>query len=277
MVCSDGSNPAVAPGFVRIVPQPASVDRIAVRLRQHGVIMKCRGGALCNGAPDALNASCVANFEGYLCESCAANHFMDKQNDTHRKCIKCAEADIMSTVIALLAIFGFILLVGYALWKITRGLTDAEHLALVAIFKALWQPLRTMVTYAQVNSQLVEVISISLDLPPVFKSVMNRLREWTKVFGAVAGECVGLGSFWQSWLVSVVVQPMIFVTIVLLIYMYQRSRSAIAAKANLFENGFFALFLAYPGVCASAFSAWTCIHVLDEPEFSILAADDRVS
>ena len=68
-------------------------------------------------------------------------------------------------------------------------------------------------------------------------------------------------------------------TIVGVIYMYQRSRSPVEARKNMLSNGFFALFLAFPGLIRASFASWQCSANLSDTavDFTVLLADDRES
>eukprot|EP01052_Picozoa_sp_SAG31_P024895 SAG31_NODE_2149_length_6331_cov_3.422657_2_plen_1496_part_00 len=269
-----GADPVLLVGFVRPVGLPSGVADL------DGLIMKCEGDS--NTSCHQSNAtavgepSCLDTYAGYLCKSCISDDYFMQDG----ACVECSGGLLVKT----LALTAILLLLGTGaaafIKRKTQHFGDAEQQALVAMAKSLWQPLRIMITYAQITSQMDAVLQVRF--PPAFTAIMEQLRV-VDVLGSLVGtECFSLGGFRSKWLTSVVFQPIAMAGIVAAIYGWSVSKPGEHAKKqarqDLYGNVFFVLFLCYPALVRLSLAAWQCSPSLSaEAELTILLADDRVS
>jgi hypothetical protein len=237
------------------------------------LIVVC-GDGLCHGtASVGLEApSCVAPYDGHFCKSCLPHYFLGDSG-----CTACTASNTSTTAVVMIVLLLLTALCALWLQRQSRKLSETELQAIVAIVKSLWQPARIIITYAQVSSQMGSVLNVTF--PPMFLAIMKQLSFLNLADALVGSQCIGLGTFLSRWMVSVVVQPLVMATIVGVIYMYQRSRSPVEARKNMLSNGFFALFLAFPGLIRASFASWQCSANLSDTavDFTVLLADDRES
>ena len=123
------------------------------------------------------------------------------------------------------------------------------------LLRVLYQPVRILVGYIQVVSQIGLVLDIKL--PPNIAYVF----EWLKPFAGLLTElfhlgCIGSFSFYQKWIIKVFLVPAALLSAVMLRYVWVRYRGdATAAKnaaGSLRSNVFFILFLLYRTCTSSA-------------------------
>ena len=114
--------------------------------------------------------------------------------------------------------------------------------------RCAFQPMRIVFTYAQVTSQLGDVLEFNL--PPIFGSIIDALRPimdiWGLLFRALgSSECFGLVGFSSRWWLRVVVMPLILTAVVGIMYAIERCRnvSSSVALTHAKGNAFLAIFL----------------------------------
>ena len=105
--------------------------------------------------------------------------------------------------------------------------------------------MRIVITYAQVTSQLGDVLNFQY--PPAFSAVIDAIRPimdiWGLLFRALgSSECFGLIGFMSRWLLRVVALPVILSLIVWIVYSFERRHSPDKAKTHAKGNLFFATF-----------------------------------
>eukprot|EP01046_Picozoa_sp_COSAG06_P054338 COSAG06_NODE_9647_length_1852_cov_1.118654_1_plen_179_part_10 len=113
--------------------------------------------------------------------------------------------------------------------------------------RCAFQPLRIVFTYAQITSQLGDVLNFQL--PPVFGGVIDAIRPimdvWGLLFQALgSAECFGLSGFSSRWWLRVVVMPAILCAVIALVYIVERFRTTASAalthaKGHIFLAIFF--------------------------------------
>jgi hypothetical protein len=116
------------------------------------------------------------------------------------------------------------------------------------LMRVLYQPLRILVGYVQVVSQIGVVLDISL--PPKIQAVFDFLKPFagllTEFFHL---DCLGDFRFYTKWGFRVFVMPLVLFSLALVRYTYVRYRGDDTAVKNaiggLKSDGFFILFLVY--------------------------------
>jgi hypothetical protein len=134
------------------------------------------------------------------------------------------------------------------------------------------QPCKIFAGYFQIAAHMGDVLHC--EFPPLVSAVFQRFK-WlvVNINGLVALECAGLKTFHQTWIVEVIVVPVIMILFVVCFWLYRRLDQGDPAAANvrLLEESFFVLFLIYPFVTNKMFSILNC-RVLDD-KLEVLAAD----
>ena len=132
--------------------------------------------------------------------------------------------------------------VGTMLWRKQKSLTEEEIRNLQAGVKSVWLPIRTLIIYAQVNSQLGSVLNVRF--PAAYEALMRSLSSVLSIVDVlVSGECVGLDNFSTKWIKEVVLQPCAMLAIVAAYYAYERARlGGETARKHAAGNAFFVLF-----------------------------------
>ena len=156
-----------------------------------------------------------------LCEPCAGTGFTTKS---------------MLTLAAIIA--GLILVIGIG----TKYWNKFPYKLAV---RCAFQPMRIVITYAQVTSQLGEVLSFQY--PPAFDAVIDAIRPimdvWGLLFRALgSSECFGLIGFTSKWTLRVVVLPVILAFIVAVVYCIEKGSKPDKAGSHAKGNMFFAIF-----------------------------------
>ena len=112
--------------------------------------------------------------------------------------------------------------------------------------RCAFQPMRILITYAQVTTQLGDVLNFRF--PPAFTAVIDAIRPimdvWGLVFRALgSSECFGLIGFSSRWLLRVVALPVVLSLIVWMAYCFEkRGKNPAKAKTHAKGNMFFAVF-----------------------------------
>jgi hypothetical protein len=138
------------------------------------------------------------------------------------------------------------------------------------LLRVLYQPVRILVGYVQVVSQIGIVLDINL--PPTIQAVFDLLKPFagllTELFHL---DCFGDFDFYTKWNFRVFVMPALLFGLALLRYSYVRHRGDETAMKNavggLKSDGFVVLFLVYRACMTSlsqsnAFDCEQCPHQL---------------
>ena len=129
-----------------------------------------------------------------------------------------------------------------ALKKKQKRMNEAEVLAYQAVVRCIWQPIRTLIVYSQVNSQIGSALNVPF--PDLFTDIMQRLGSVLSVSEILVGsECAGLDSFSTRWLKDIVLQPCVMLVLVALYYGYERKvADKQTAQKHAAGNVFFVVF-----------------------------------
>ena len=132
--------------------------------------------------------------------------------------------------------------IGTWAWKKQKRMDEAEVLAYQAVGRCIWQPIRTLIVYSQVNSQIGSVLNVSF--PELFTDIMQHLGSVLSVAEILVGsECAGLDNFSTKWLKDIVLQPCVMLVLVALYYGYERKVSdKQTAQKHAAGNVFFVVF-----------------------------------
>jgi hypothetical protein len=144
--------------------------------------------------------------------------------------------------LAIVVFVGVIGAISTVAWKKQKRMNEAEILAYQAVVRCIWQPIRTLIVYSQVNSQIGSVLNVPF--PERFTDIMQRLGSVLSVSEILVGsECAGLDYFSTRWLKDIVLQPFGMLGVVALYYNYERKVSDIqTAHKHAAGNVFFVVF-----------------------------------
>ena len=145
------------------------------------------------------------------------------------------------------------------------------------MFRAVYQPIRIIVSYIQVVTQIGPVLDLTF--PPGIRIVMAALKPLAiDLQGLLQLDCLSNGrlDWYDTWLIRVFVIPGLLLVAVGLRYCYERQTVGSATAADYFKaNSFVVVFLCYPGVCNQAFSMFDCREV--GVNLRVLAKDHNIS
>ena len=153
---------------------------------------------------------------------------------------------------------------------------NGKWLHLRVLFRAAFQPLRMVVTWVQITSQIGGVLHVHY--PPQFASAVDALRFLNDVFSMlVDSECEGLDGFATQWTLKVIVLPSVAGSVVTGAYLWLHSQQGAAYAAQQAKSyGYGFIFLLYPSICNTAFAAFECRELIVDQQPQILEVDDRV-
>jgi hypothetical protein len=220
---------------------------------------------------------------GFFCETCASGYKMTQDY----QCEKCGELRWGIIIFVVLA------LVVMTVWLNRHRLIQAATVdevrvnVIVAVARSVWQPVRILIIYTQIISQLAPVLDVE------YPEMWTKLSEWLSSVVDITGAFVDLdcwGDFFSSfrwtWWFHVVFVPLGMVSFAALVYILERAQHAkLAGKSEVagshfYRNIFISIFLFYPMVCSNAFKALTCRDILrgldDKSVMSVLVADDTI-
>eukprot|EP01046_Picozoa_sp_COSAG06_P049868 COSAG06_NODE_7767_length_2382_cov_1.723609_4_plen_306_part_00 len=131
-----------------------------------------------------------------------------------------------------------------SLSRTTVQRTDDAYMLL----RVLYQPVRILVGYVQVVSQIGIVLDINL--PPTIQAVFEFLKPFSGLLTEFFHlDCLGNFDFYTKWIFRVFVMPALLFSLALLRYSYVRYRGDETAMKNavggLKSDGFVVLFLVY--------------------------------
>lgn len=165
--CSTGNDAStLAAGFT--VPQLGDSRRMLQETRTTSVAFRCHqewdlAVVRCPANPSRPGL-CTEGYTGFLCQSCAHGYGMAPS----RACEPCGNTRASGTAVLVLTAAAAIAALCFGtskLWPLLPG----KHLV-----RCAFVPLRILVTYGQVVSQLGEVLSFPY--PPLFNGVVNVIR-----------------------------------------------------------------------------------------------------
>eukprot|EP01043_Picozoa_sp_COSAG02_P060898 COSAG02_NODE_8058_length_2728_cov_3.738684_2_plen_740_part_00 len=142
--------------------------------------------------------------------------------------------------------------------------------------RATFQPLRMVISWVQITSQIGGVLHIRY--PPQFESAIDALRFLEDTFSVIFdSECTGFDGFLAQWKLKVIVLPCSAALLVAGAYAFLHSENgAPHATQQAKSYGFGFVFLLYPSICNTAFAAFECRELVKGQEPRILEADDRL-
>ena len=133
---------------------------------------------------------------------------------------------------------------------------DAKRQLLAIQFAALFQPLRIVIGFSQICSQLSTVLMVTM--PVQISSVLQWLHEnffvdlWALFLHF---DCLGLRSYYIRWILHVFIMPMFLLAIAFGIYRFQMRGGHASAQNDFKANIFFVIFLC----CESATARFSCL------------------
>ena len=233
LLCEDGLG-AVRPGFV--APLPLDQDSMTLSVfRCHNDMAtgtkRCPGSSTGTARRLQEDPQCNTGYTGIICGECSDGYGM-----SNNECIPCEDTgftwgSLFVLIVALAGILLLLLLVGRK-WK---------TFPLKHVIRCSAQPLRMLITYSQVTSQLGDILDFQF--PGLFGDVIEFLRPlidlWGLLFRALGpSECFGLGGFSSRWFLRVTGLPGIMslvVVIICCVHMRIRDRTEAisAAKSNM--------------------------------------------
>ena len=157
-----------------------------------------------------------------------------------QRCEPCAKTgyNLRSLLIVSAVVVGMIVATAVTIryWQMFPG----KH-----AMRCAFQPVRIVITYAQVTSQLGDVLNFKY--PPFFSAVIDAIRPvmdvWSLLFRVLgSSECFGLVGFRSRWLLRVVVLPVMLSLVVLIAYCFDRRHNPDKARLHAKSNMFFAVF-----------------------------------
>jgi hypothetical protein len=243
--CATDTGTTIAAGYT--IPQLISTDSrrslqqtespIQLAFRCHNdfdlAIIRCP-------ADPPTPGECSLGYQGYLCQTCAENYGMMPS----RLCEPCVGTGFttksMLTLVAIIA--GLILVIGI-------GIKYWNKFPYKLAVRCAFQPMRIVITYAQVTSQLGD--ALSFQYPPAFDAVIDAIRPIMDVWGLLfrvlgSSECFGLIGFTSKWTLRVVVLPAILALIVAVVYCIEKGSKSGKAGSHAKGNMFFAIFFVSP-------------------------------
>eukprot|EP01043_Picozoa_sp_COSAG02_P046470 COSAG02_NODE_4349_length_5466_cov_31.632569_3_plen_1141_part_01 len=300
-ICDGTILPLVKSGYVELpstwnsLPVLAgSIDSIGKRNERIRLAFRCEihhseeRSSTCSPkfARQASPSACAPNRTGLLCQSCATNfHTVD------RECVQCEDGLSWLQTYRLFQIASVVVLgVGVRYWwrwwakrqserdqdKPVAGQAERQWaIRLRVAYQAMFQPVRMVVTWAQIVAQIDGVLQFQF--PTMFASAVQALhflQEVTDLF--FDSECAGLDEFPTRWRVKVIVTPgvaLICVATTRVWYTWQDGGAVAVQKAK--SLGFGILFLLYPCICNMAFATFECRELVKDEPTRILDADDR--
>lgn len=142
------------------------------------------------------------------------------------------------------------------------------------VLRASFTPVRTLITYWQVVAQIGRVLHV--DMPGSMSGLVDVVRPMLSVWDVLFSmECAGLGGFTYKWISRCVGLPLLAMTFVALIYLWESRRGEHGGKrVRMKSRILFAIFFVYPTICNVAFAAFNCRDI--SAESSILVDDDRL-
>ena len=270
LLCEDGLG-AVKEGFV--APLLLDEDHATVSVfRCHNDmstgVKRCPGSS--SGAARRLEetSQCNIGYTGIICGECSEGFGM-----RNSECVPCDDVGYnWQSFLVLLAVVVCVFVAFFLLGKKWRNF-PLKH-----VIRCSAQPLRMLITYSQVTSQLGDILDFNF--PGLFGDVIEFLRPlidlWGLLFRALGpSECFGFAGFNSRWYLRVLGLPGMMSFVVFIIYLVQlKMRDHVEAMGAAKSNFAFVVFFCYPTICIVAFAAFMCRPLTAEKSF--LELDDAV-
>ena len=201
---------------------------------------------------------CEGHSTGHLCRSCRSGYFWDPKYEGGQ-CVECTLAT-SAIFIAIPLLIGFVALVlnhprvkvklmaNVSLLRERLSQTEQDGSyegiqAARAIFRSSWQPVRILISYSQIVSQVSYNLDISF--PAGFQKLVDTVQTLVVFTKWIPNaQCALLDSFLVQWIFSVVIVPGALLSIVLIDYLVNPKRweHPIDARKDLLANLFFIVF-----------------------------------
>eukprot|EP01043_Picozoa_sp_COSAG02_P014325 COSAG02_NODE_589_length_19902_cov_119.928939_4_plen_1346_part_00 len=233
LLCEDGLS-TVRPGFIS--PLPLDQDSMTLSIfRCHNDmstgIKRCPGSSTGTARRLQEGPQCNTGYTGIICGECSDGYGM-----SNSECVPCEDTGYtwggLAALIATLVGILLLLFLAGKKWK---------NFPLKHVIRCAAQPLRILITYSQVTSQLGDILDFQF--PGLFGDVIEILRPlidlWGLLFRALGpSECFGLGGFNSRWFLRVLGLPGIMSLVVFIICcvhmrIRDRTEAISAARSNL--------------------------------------------
>ncbi len=222
-----------------------------------------------------LTTACQATYTGHFCSQCDDGYeAVEAPAAESFECVRCAESQDLEGLITALVLVAILLLVAMRrklLWvcKVARK----RAVIIQAGYMSIWQPIRIVITYGQVVSEIGSVLEFAA--PEATKRIFSRIASFLSVTDVVvSAKCFGIDSFHYKWRLHVVIIPVLMLSIPLIVWTVGRKTDSEAALVGLTKQAFFVCFFCYPQICRYCFDALIAHPIA--PGAHVLIADDRV-
>ena len=256
-------------------------------------VFKCTNKEACEAG-----GGCAAGYSGTLCESCAEGF-----GEASGACESCStdRGSWVGWVLGLTLISGVVAfayrrhnsrraekdgpladsLTDNPLHSSTTSLSGSRQVdgradQATLIIRAVYQPVRILVIFGQVVTQVGPVLHMTY--PVGIQSLITLLHPIAVDFQAFLQlGCLGY-SFYTMWLIKVFAIPLLLVACTAFVHQVKRHRGdrtdAQSAADELKSSLFVVCFLVYPGVCNRSFSLFNCRRFTES--MSVLTSDYSV-
>ena len=237
--CDDATSaPVLLTDFVQFVGSTSERGGSSAAL-----IFECESGSGCHSANSTRSAICMSDlYEGHFCQSCASGFRHSQDGADGYECVRCDEEAVLTSVVVVLVAGVIIAATTAAAMNARKRITEAEAFAFDAVVRSLVLPVKTLIGYAQVNSQLRSVLNVRF--PAIFTALMEQLLSMLRISDLlIDSECAGMSSFFNKWLKDVVIQPCVLLAIVFIYFIVKRQATDSAeARRDVAGNVFFVVF-----------------------------------
>jgi hypothetical protein len=237
------------------------------------------GCKTCHERSLPLTTACQASYTGHFCSQCAEYYELKsvKHADPKRyECVPCPEHHSRAIFTSLItAIVLSALVVVYVLREqiLNELFAPAKAATTQAVIASAWEPLRIIITYAQVAGELGKVLDFAA--PEMIKGILASFSRILSVVDVLASaKCLNIDSFHHKWRLQVIWIPVVMMLFPLIAWVRTRRNDPIAALASLTSRSFFVVFFCYPRICRYTFDVFIAHQVA--PDVNVLVSDDRV-
>eukprot|EP01052_Picozoa_sp_SAG31_P008866 SAG31_NODE_455_length_15433_cov_4.248728_1_plen_1124_part_00 len=232
---------------------------------------------------------CNEGYMGALCNVCAdVDNGGVAYGKRGQECVPCSELGNASIFNWKGLMLLFVGVFGLALWQRKRVRQGGKHdnmserlleqetqtnaalkfNVFMSMAPALIQPLRIIISFAQVCAQLGTVLMVTL--PPRIKNVLDWMYShflvdiWALFLHF---DCLGLRNYYVRWVLHVFVLPTFLMTVAFINKRYHLFRARKSERPgdekmqanNAFKgNVFWTIFFCYPSICTHAFEIFEC-------------------
>jgi hypothetical protein len=300
----NGSHVVAAPGHIRIFGPSLGISsrHILQGPLSPIYVLECKYKQGCHGLRDInlslagstgcktceeksrtlpLTAGCQPLFTGHFCSTCIDNYEMKVKpatstNDQSFTCVPCGNVSRLSGLITTGVLVVVMLLIGFRNQLLRRLVPTPEgRQVMLAVVNSVVQPIRILVTWGQVTSQLGLVLD--WEPPEQFKAVMDFIAKLVSGLDVLASaKCLGIDTFHYRWRLQVVLIPFGMMLVPIAIFAIKRYRRASKAEAwtAFISHIFLVLFFCYTPVCSYCIFCFIKQPILSD--VSVLVRDDRL-